>query len=252
MSPATTPLALIAGTGFYSLAQLAGATTQQVETPFGTAQVTRGLWHGLEVVFLTRHGAGHSVPPHLVNYRANIWALRSLGCRDVVAINVVGGVDPDLPPGSLVCIDDFLDFTKSRAVTFFDGSTPEGVKHVDMLHAYHPELRAELLNAAASAGQRMRDGGVYAAFEGPRFESAAEIRMCQSLGVAVVGMTGVPEVTLACELGLRYAAVSLVVNPATGLSTAPITMEELNAVLAASSTSVLSVIDQLVRNRADA
>lgn len=249
---AKSPLAIIAGTGFYSLAQLAAARVESVETPYGAAQVTRGSWHGVEVVFLTRHGAGHSVPPHLVNYRANIWALQSLGCTDVIAINVVGGVDPALPPGSLVCIDDFLDFTKSRAVTFFDGSTPAGVKHVDVLHAYHPALRAELLAAAAAAGQSMQDGGVYAAFEGPRFESAAEIRMCQLLGVSVVGMTGVPEVTLACELELRYAAVSLVVNPATGLSTEPITMAELNAVLASSSASVLSVIDQLVRKRANA
>lgn len=241
---------MIAGTGFYSLAQLADSQTLVVDTTYGQAQVTRGKWHGVDVVFLTRHGTGHSVPPHLVNYRANISALAQLGCEDVIAINVVGGVDPALPPGSLVCIDDFLDFTKSRAVTFFDGSTAEGVKHIDVLHAYHPALRQELLAAAAAVGQPMQDGGVYAAFEGPRFESAAEIRMCQSLGVAVVGMTGVPEVTLACELGLRYAAVSLVVNPATGLSTEPITMEELNAVLARSSASVLAVIDRVISNRA--
>lgn len=244
------PIGVIAGTGFYSLAALEGARAEQVETRFGTAAVTLGKWHGQEVVFLTRHGAGHSVPPHLVNYRANIAALAQLGVEDVFAINVVGGVDPNLPPGSLVCIDDFLDFTKSRAVTLFDGSTPEGVVHKDMLDAYNPELRAELLAAAKQIGVQMQDGGVYACFEGPRFETPAEIRMCAMLGATVVGMTGVPEVTLALEAGLRYAAVSLIVNPAAGLVDTPITMEELNLVLAASSANVLQVFDRVIANRA--
>lgn len=246
------PLGIIAGTGFYALDELADAAVEALETPFGTAQVTRGSWQGLPVVFLTRHGAGHSVPPHLVNYRANIWALRMLGCRDVLAVNVTGGVDPALTPGSLVCLDDFLDFTKSRAVTFHDGSGPEGVVHADVMGAYHPDLRAELLAAAATVGEPMRDGGVYACFEGPRFESPAEIRMVAQLGGHVVGMTGVPEVTLAVEAGLRYAAVSLVVNPAAGLAPEPITMAEVSAVLAASSERVLRVLREVVRGRAAA
>ena len=201
---------------------------------------------------LTRHGAGHSVPPHLINYRANIAALQQAGVRDVFAINVVGGVDPQLTPGSLVCIDDFLDFTKSRIGTFHDGTGPEGVVHTDVLEAYNPELRREILQAAEQVQQDIQDRGVYACFEGPRFESPAEIRLCALLGVAVVGMTGVPEVTLALEAKLRYAAISLVVNPAAGLSDEPITLEELNAVLAASSAKVLKVLERVVTNRKDA
>jgi 5'-deoxy-5'-methylthioadenosine phosphorylase len=246
------PLGIVAGTGFYDLDALRDARTETVTTAFGDARVTRGTWHGIPVVFLTRHGTGHSVPPHLVNYRANIRALVDLGCRDVVAVNVTGSIDPDLRPGDLLCLDDFLDLTRQRAVTFFDGTTPEGVVHTDVLEPYHPELRREILDAAAAAGQPIRDGGVYACFEGPRFETRAEIRLARLAGAHVAGMTGVPEVTLAAEAGLRYAAISLVVNPASGVGdgSEPITMAEIDAVLRTSAAAVLAVLDELVHTRA--
>ncbi len=246
------PLGIIAGTGFYDLGALEGTTTQTVGTAFGDARVTRGTWHGVPIVFLTRHGAGHSVPPHLVNYRANIRALAELGVRDVVAVNVTGSIDPELRPGDLLCLDDFLDLTKQRTVTFFDGSTPEGIVHTDVLDPYHPQLRREILEAAASAGHPVRDGGVYACFEGPRFETRAEIRLAALAGADVAGMTGVPEVTLAAEAGLRYAAISLVVNPATGVgdATDPITMADIDQVLQDSATTVLAILDELVHTRA--
>ncbi|HOB79991.1 MAG TPA: S-methyl-5'-thioinosine phosphorylase [Ornithinibacter sp.] len=246
------PLAIIAGTGFYDLDALENPTQETVDTVWGQARVTKGEWHGIPVVFLTRHGAGHSVPPHLVNYRANIRALADLGVRDVVAVNVTGSIDPTLQPGDLLCIDDFIDFTKQRPVTFFDGSTPEGVVHTDVMTPYHPAIRREILDAAATAGHTIRDGGVYACFEGPRFETRAEIRLAALAGADVAGMTGVPEVTLAVEAGLRYAAISLVVNPASGVGDAdePITMDEINAVLAASSATVLEILDDLVHTRA--
>ncbi len=246
------PLGIIAGTGFYDLGSLEDTTEQTVTTAFGDARVTRGSWHGIPVVFLTRHGAGHSVPPHLVNYRANIRALADLGVRDVVAVNVTGSIDPDLVPGDLLVLDDFLDLTKQRPVTFFDGSTAEGVVHTDVLEPYHPEIRREVLEAASAAGKPVRDGGVYACFEGPRFETRAEIRMARLAGADVAGMTGVPEVTLAAEAGLRYAAISLVVNPASGVgdSDEPITMEEIDAVLKTSAADVLAVLDELVHTRA--
>ncbi|KRE63649.1 S-methyl-5'-thioinosine phosphorylase [Nostocoides sp. Soil756] len=246
------PLAVVAGTGFYDLDALEGPTEETVETAWGTARVVRGHWHGLPVVFLTRHGAGHSVPPHLVNYRANIRALADLGVQDVVAVNVTGSIDPDLAPGDLVCLDDFLDLTRQRPLTFVDGSGPEGVVHTDVSAPYDAGLRREILEAAAAVGQPMRDGGVYAAFEGPRFETAAEIRLARLAGGTVAGMTGVPEVTLALEAGLRYAAVSLVVNPATGVgpSDEPITMAEIEVVLARSRAAVLAVLDELVHTRA--
>ncbi|MBM6405991.1 S-methyl-5'-thioinosine phosphorylase [Phycicoccus sp. CSK15P-2] len=246
------PLALVAGTGFSDLDALEDRREQTVETPFGPARVTHGTWHDLPVVFLARHGPGHSVPPHLVNYRANVRALADLGARDVVAVNVTGSVDPDLEPGDLLCLDDFVDFTKQRPLTFHDGSGPEGVVHTDVSTPYDPDLRREILDAAAAVGTPVRDGGVYAAFEGPRFETAAEIRLARLAGADVAGMTGVPEVVLAREAGLRYAALSLVVNPATGVGDAsePITMDEIEAALARSRTAVLAVLDELVHTRA--
>ena len=246
------PLGIIAGTGFYDLGALEDPRERSVTTEFGDARVTTGSWHGIPVVFLTRHGAGHSVPPHLVNYRANIRALADLGVRDVVAVNVTGSIDPDLAPGDLLVLDDFLDLTRQRPVTFFDGTTAEGVVHTDVLEPYHPEIRREILQAASAAGRPVRDGGVYACFEGPRFETRAEIRLARLAGADVAGMTGVPEVTLAAEAGLRYAAVSLVVNPASGVgdSDVPITMEEIDAVLKTSAADVLAVLDELVRTRA--
>lgn len=246
------PLGVIAGTGFYSLTQLDEASTHDVDTEYGTARVTRGRWHGLDVVFLTRHGAGHSVPPHLVNYRANIAALASLGITDVFAINAVGSIDPTLAPGDLVCTDDFLDFTKGRVLTFFDGIGPRGVVHVDIAEAYHPVLRAELLDAAGRVGVPLRDGGVYACFEGPRFESPAEVRMAGLLGAHVAGMTAIPEVTLAVEAGLRYASIALVCNPCAGLSEVPITIEDVNQVLADSGARVLAILDDVLAKRASA
>lgn len=245
------PLGIIAGTGFYDLESLQDAAPRTLETAHGPAQVTTGTWHGLPVAFLTRHGAGHTVPPHLVNYRANITALADLGCRDVVAVNVTGAIDPDLHPGDILVLDDFIDFTKQRALTFHDGTGPEGVVHVDVTAAYDPALRRELLDAAVAVGQPVRDGGVYACFEGPRFETPAEIRLARLAGADVAGMTGVPEVTLAVEAGLRYAALSLVVNPAAGVGAGtPITVAEISAVLARTSTRVLRVLDALVRARA--
>lgn len=255
------PLGILAGTGFYALDALTDVRTEVADTAYGQAHLTHGRWHGLPVVFLTRHGAGHSVPPHLVNYRANVRALADAGVSDVIAINVTGSIDPDLVPGDVLCLDDFLDFTRSRIGTFHDGSGPEGVVHVDVSQAYHPGLRSELLDAAASAGITVRDGGVYACFDGPRFETPAEIRLAALAGAHVAGMTGVPEVTLALEAGLRYAALSLVVNPAAGVGSGsnaagtsgaaaePITMAEISAALAASSQKVLAVLDEFVHTR---
>ena len=247
------PLGIVAGTGFYALDALEDPTTETVETPYGRALVTRGTWHGVPVVFLTRHGPGHAVPPHLVNYRANVRALADLGCRDVVAVNVTGGIDPDLRPGDLLCLDDFIDFTKQRPLTFHDGSGPEGVVHTDVLEPYHPAVRRELLAAAAAGGRaaarRRRLRGV----RGPPVRDPQRDPPRPARGADVAGMTGVPEVTLALEAGLRYAAVSLVVNAATGVADTddPITMEEIDDVLRASSADVLAVLEALVLARAD-
>ncbi|WP_404386078.1 S-methyl-5'-thioinosine phosphorylase [Knoellia locipacati] len=244
------PLGIIAGTGFYDLDALDDAHHEAVETAYGPASVTRGTWHGQPVAFVTRHGAGHDVPPHRVNYRAIIRALVNLGAHDVIAVNVTGGIDPDLEAGELVCIDDFLDLTRRRDSTFHDGDGAGGVVHTDMTNAYDAVLRREVLDAASAIGQPIIDGGTYVCFDGPRFESPAEIRLAALAGGTVAGMTGVPEVTLAAEAGLRYAAISLVVNPAAGVRPGePITMEEINDVLASSAPKVLAVLDELVHTR---
>ncbi|MDT0212696.1 S-methyl-5'-thioinosine phosphorylase [Rothia sp. ARF10] len=244
------PLGIIAGTGFYDLDALDDARHETVHTAYGPAAVTRGSWHGQPVVFVTRHGAGHEVPPHRVNYRAIIRALDELDVHDVVAVNVTGGIDPDLEPGELVCVDDFLDLTRRRVGTFHDGDGPGAVVHTDMTNAYDHVLRREVLDAASGVGQPIIDGGTYVCFEGPRFESPAEIRLAALAGGTVAGMTGVPEVTLAAEAGLRYAAISLVVNPAAGVRPGEaITVDEINAVLETSAPKVLAVLDELVHTR---
>ena len=243
-------LGVIAGTGFHALGTLDDAHPLTVETAYGPALVTRGAWHGQPVAFVTRHGPGHDVPPHRVNYRAIIRALADLGAHDVIGINVTGAIDPDLEAGELVCLDDFLDLTRRRDSTFHDGDGAGGVVHTDMTDAYDPVLRRELLDAASAIGQPVIDGGTYVCFEGPRFESPAEIRLAALAGGTVAGMTGVPEVTLAAEAGLRYAAISLVVNPAAGVRPGEsITMDEIHEVLATGAPKVLAVLDELVHTR---
>jgi len=237
------PIGIIAGTGFYSLPALAGSTARKVNTPYGDALLTSGRWNGVDIEFVTRHGADHSIPPSKVNYRANITALKELGVEKVIAVNVVGGIDPTLAAGDLSLVDDFIDFTSGREATFFDGIQLGGVQHVDVTDAYDIEIRRALSKSAAQAGIPLRERGVYAGFNGPRFETPAEIRLAALAGATVVGMTGCPEVTLAKEAGLRYASIALIVNPAAGVSDQPITMEEINASLANASQKVITIID---------
>lgn len=244
-------MGVIAGTGFSSLDALDDVHHETHSTAYGVVAVSRGTWHGHPVVFVPRHGVGHVVPPHRIDHRALIRALADLGVRDVVAVNVTGGIDPELEPGDLVCVDDFLDLTRQRVSTFHDGEGAGGVVHTDMTDAYDPAIRRELLDAASAIGLPLVDGGVYACFDGPRFESPAEIRLAALAGGTVVGMTGVPEVTLAKEAGLRYAAVSLVVNPAAGVRPGePITMDEISAVMSTGVPRVLALLDELVHTRA--
>lgn len=239
------PIGIIAGTGFYSIDHIENPREKVVLTEYGKAKAFHGTWNGREVYFLTRHGADHSVPPHKINYRANIQALVDLGVEDVLAVNVVGGVDPKLPVGSMQIMEDFLDFTKNRVATFHDGQ--DGVIHTEVTNAYNKELREAVLQAAKNLKLEVFRGGVYACFDGPRFESAAEIKMTSILGGTVVGMTGVPEVTLACEKGLRYAALSLIVNPAAGLSDEVITVDEIDRIIKTTGEKVVRIIDETIK-----
>ena len=233
---------IIAGTGFYTLPALSDSTPRAVETRFGQALITSGKWGDIPIEFVTRHGVQHTVPPSKVNYRANIQALRDLGVNQVIAINVVGSIDPKLQAGDLQIMTDFIDFTSGRADTFFDGIS-EGLQHTDVVDAYDVEMGTVLTQAGAELGITIKQGGVYAGFNGPRFETPAEIRLAALAGATVVGMTGCPEATLACEAGLRYASLALCVNPAAGVSDQKITMEDISAVLASSSQKVIDILN---------
>jgi 5'-deoxy-5'-methylthioadenosine phosphorylase len=237
----TGSLGVIAGTGFYALDALENPEEVTVNTAFGNAKAVIGGLHGRATVFLARHGADHSVPPHMVNYLANIQALVDLGVSEVLSVNVVGGIGLDC--GDLAVVDDFLDFTKTRPVTFFDGSTADGVVHTDMTEPYDPYLRSVLIEAAGALGIAVEKSGIYAAYEGPRFETRAEIRMAQAMGATVVGMTGVPEVVLAKEKGLPFASLCLVANPAAGLGP-EITIDEVMAVVAAGAQTVANIVNE--------
>jgi 5'-deoxy-5'-methylthioadenosine phosphorylase len=240
-------LGVIAGTGFSALGVLVDAEGAEVPTAFGAVEATLGSLHGRRTVFIPRHRSDHSVPPHRVNYRANIQALVDLGVTEVLAVNVVGGIGVDT--GRLVVVDDFIDFTRSRAATFFDGSPPDGVVHVDMAEPYDQRLRGVWMAAAQARGVDVVPAGVYGAFEGPRFETPAEIRMAASLGVTVVGMTGVPEVVLAAERRLPYSSLCLVVNPAAGQGE-PISMDAIHREISAGAETVQALIVEAARRLA--
>jgi 5'-methylthioadenosine phosphorylase len=241
MSASSTPVGIIGGTGVYDPAWLQESFEQDVETPYGTTRVTGGRTGGRVVYFMNRHGAGHSVPPHRVNYRANLWALKSLGIRVVVATTAVGSLRRTIPPGALLLSDQFLDFTKSRVTTFYDGGA-DGVVHTDMTSPYCSGVGRTLFEHGQTLGLPMVLGGTYVATEGPRFESAAEVAVFGRLGGDVVGMTGVPEVVLARELGLCYATLSIVTNLGAGLSESPLTHEEVLGLMAATVGSVRDLL----------
>lgn len=233
-------LAIIGGSGVYDPG-MERIRVEKVDTPYGEVEVTVGVYGDEEVAFLNRHGARHSVPPHRVNYRANIWALKVLGVERLLATAAVGSLNPDFRPGEFVIVHDFLDFTKTRVYTFYEGGET-GVVHTDFTRPYCQELRQVILKTAEELGIRAHDGGVYACTEGPRFETPAEIRMIRTLGGDVVGMTGVPEVVLAREAGLCYCSIAMVTNMAAGISATPLSHEEVLEVMAKNSRNLRELI----------
>lgn len=210
-------IAIIGGSGLTQLASLKVVRREVVRTPYGepSGALTYGKLQDCPIVFLARHGYGHTILPHLVNYRANIWALKEVGVSGIISVASVGGIRADLVPGTLVVPDQIIDYTQGRANTFFDGADSP-VHHVDFTRPYDAGLRQLLLDAAELAGEKLVNGGVYAATQGPRLETAAEIRRIERDGGDVVGMTGMPEAVLARELNLPYAALNLVCNDAAG------------------------------------
>ncbi|MEX1073715.1 MAG: S-methyl-5'-thioinosine phosphorylase, partial [Burkholderiales bacterium] len=220
-----------------------------VRTPYGepSGALTFGAIRGRGMVFLARHGYGHTIAPHEVNYRANLWALKEENVSGVVSVASVGGIRRDVAPGTLLVPDQIIDYTWGRRSTFFEGAGAP-VTHIDFTEPYTQSLRQRILAAARACGESMLDGGTYAASQGPRLESAAEIDRFERDGAAIVGMTGMPEAALARELGLEYAAIAVSANFAAGRgeSEHAVPMERIEAVLGEAMGRVRRIIEQLV------
>lgn len=206
-------LAIIGGTGLTRLANLHISHRQVIRTPYGepSGALTFGSINDHQVIFLARHGYGHTIPPHEINYRANLWALADQNVKRVIAVASVGSIRSDLKPGDLVLPDQVIDYTHGRRHTYFEGGD-KPVTHVDFTDPYCQQMRDRIAKAARKAKQKVMMGGVYAATQGPRFETAAEINRIERDGGDLVGMTGMPETALARELGLSYAALTVVTN----------------------------------------
>ncbi|MEK7796102.1 MAG: S-methyl-5'-thioinosine phosphorylase [Pseudomonadota bacterium] len=243
-----TAAAIIGGSGLTALKNLKITRREVMRTPYGepSAPLVYGELAGREVVFLPRHGAGHTIPPHGVNYRANIWALKQTGAARVIAVNAVGGITSGyLSSERLVLPDQIIDYTYDRKHTFF-GNDLQQVTHIDFTEPYCVELRRLLIEAAKLAKLPCVDHGTYGATQGPRFESAAEIRRMERDGADIVGMTGMPEAGLARELELCYASVAVVVNPAAGKATGPISLKEIEKNLETGMAHVRLLLERAI------
>ncbi len=239
-------LAVIGGTGLYALAELQDIETHQPVTRYGapSGPVRIGTLDGRRVAFLARHGEGHSVPPHKVNYRANLAALQALGAKRVLALNTVGGITGRFGPRVLACPDQLIDYTWGRVSTLCEEPGTD-LLHVDFGDPYTPSLRKQVLVAATAAGVELVDGGCYGATQGPRLETKAEIVRMRRDGCDLVGMTGMPEAGLAREMGLDYACLAIVANWAAGAGPDPdevITLEEVLANVAAASSGIPALV----------
>lgn len=242
-------LAVIGGSGLSQLANLDVSHREVLRTPYGepSGAVTFGQICGRPVAFLARHGYGHTIPPHEVNYRANIWALWKRGALGIVSVASVGSIRADLKPGDVVIPHQIIDYTWGRKSTFHDGQDGK-VTHIDFTDPYDEALREQLIKAAASSGIAVSPSAVYAATQGPRLETAAEINRLERDGVDIVGMTGMPEAALARELGVPYAAISVVANYAAGRADSRdgISFEAIEAVLHESMGHVRTIIENMV------
>ena len=242
-----TVYAIIGGTGLTQLDGLTITAALHLDTPYGapSAPILKGEYAGHEVLFLARHGHPHRIPPHQVNYRANLWALREAGATAIVAVNAVGGIHASMATGRFCVPHQIIDYTSGREHTFYEGEL-EHVTHVDFSQPYDAALRLKLLDALRAAGAEFGERGVYGCTQGPRLETVAEIARLERDGCDIVGMTGMPEAVLARELALPYACLALVVNPAAGKSDKAITMAEIERVLEAGMGKVKAVLTRVL------
>jgi 5'-methylthioadenosine phosphorylase len=242
-------LAIIGGSGLSQLASLEVTQRKVVRTPYGepSGALTFGKLGSREVIFLARHGYGHTIAPHQVNYRANIWALKEQTVEGVISVASVGGIRHEFGPGTLVLPDQIVDYTWGRRSTFFEGPG-NPVTHIDFTEPYSAALRAKIVAAAGACGEALVASGVYAATQGPRLETVAEINRLERDGADMVGMTGMPEAALAREAGLEYAAIAVVANHAAGRgeSAHGVELERIEAVLEQTMGRVRRIIEQLV------
>lgn len=241
-------LAIIGGSGLSKLGIMQVTRRKVSRTPYGepSGALTFGRIGRRDVVFLARHGYGHTIAPHEVNYKANLWALKDAGVLSVVSVASVGGIAARLAPGSLVVPHQVIDYTWGRAATFFEGPGAP-VNHIDFTEPYSSSLRKTILAAAAGCSEAVIDGAVYAATQGPRLETAAEINRLERDGAEVVGMTGMPEASLARELGLQYAAIAVVANYAAGRgeSARAVPLDRIGAILEEAMGRVRRIIEKL-------
>jgi len=242
-----TRVAIIGGSGLTNLNNLEIVRREVMRTPYGepSGPMVYGRLRGKQVVFLPRHGPSHTIPPHQINYRANVWALKHAGIDRILAVAAVGGIADNLNARDLVFPDQIIDYTYGRAHTFFDGEEKQ-VTHVDFSYPYCPELRRLLADAAKRAEIKVVNGGTYGATQGPRFETAAEIRRMERDGATIVGMTGMPEAALARELDIRYATIAVVVNRAAGKEETIISLKEIEAHLDAGMTKVRTLLESAI------
>tara|TARA_R110002073_G_scaffold316980_2_gene490167 strand:+ start:89 stop:835 length:747 start_codon:yes stop_codon:yes gene_type:complete len=247
-------LAIIGGSGMTQLSCLEVSHRQVMRTPYGepSGPFTFGKINNHEIVFLSRHGHGRIIPPHMVNYRANIWALHSLKPEHIIAVAAVGGIRADFRPGIMAVPEQIIDYTHSRQFTYFEGNE-QSARYVDFSEPYCQVTRNCLLEAAQKANESVIDGGIYAAMQGPRLETIAEINRLERDGADMVGMTGMPEAALARELDLRYATIAVVANYAAGRSsnTQAKELEAVYSILEQGMIGIRNILEQLVKDNGD-
>ena len=248
-------IAVIGGSGLTQLANLEITRRKIVRTPYGepSGPLTYGRMGEQDIVFLARHGYGHTLAPHEINYRANLWALHAQEVTRIIAVCTVGGIAPSLGAGTIVLPEQIIDYTWGRPSTYFEGAE-QPVTHIDFTHPYDEETRQMAIAAARDARVALVEGGTYAAMQGPRLETKAEIDRLERDGATMVGMTGMPEASLARELGMKYAALAVVVNPAAGrgASARTVSLDDIARVIEETMGGIRLIVSRMVERHGGA
>lgn len=240
-------IGIIGGSGVYEISNIADSIEEKtVDTEYGSVEVSILDINSKKVAFIARHQKGHKTPPHMINYKANIQALKNCGVNQIIATSAVGSMNLDMPPGTFVLVDDFLDFTVLREKTFFD----DEIHHMDMSQPYCSRLR-DIILSCADDNESIIDHGTYVCTEGPRFETVSEIKMFKLLGGDVVGMTGLPEVVLAREKEMCYQTICIVSNYATSISEDLLTFDEVKDIMDKKNEALLNIIKSIILNLDD-